>query len=54
MEPEGSLLRLQEPTTCPYSEPDESSPPLSKSVFISLPSAPGFCFSDRMLLVIGD
>jgi phosphatidylserine synthase len=27
MEPVGSLLHPQEPTTCPYSEPDQSSPP---------------------------
>jgi len=26
MEPEGLLPRLQEPTTCPYPEPDQSSP----------------------------
>ena len=26
MEPAGSLLHQQEPTTCPYSEPDQSSP----------------------------
>ena len=26
MEPEGSLSHLQEPVTCPYSEPDRSSP----------------------------
>jgi hypothetical protein len=26
MEPEGSLPRLQESTTCPYPEPDQSSP----------------------------
>jgi hypothetical protein len=26
MEPEGLLLRSQEPTTGPYPEPDESSP----------------------------
>jgi hypothetical protein len=26
MEHEGSLLRLQEPVTCPYPEPDQSSP----------------------------
>ena len=26
MEPGGSLLRLQEPATCPYPEPDQSSP----------------------------
>ena len=26
MEPEGSVPRLQEPATCPYPEPDQSSP----------------------------
>ena len=26
MEPDDSLTRLQEPTTCPYPEPDQSSP----------------------------
>jgi len=26
MEPEGSFPRLQEPATCPYPEPDQSSP----------------------------
>ena len=26
MEPEGSLLRLQEPATCPFPEPDQSRP----------------------------
>ena len=26
MEPEGLLPLLQEPTTCPYREPDQSSP----------------------------
>ena len=26
MESESSLLRLQEPATCPYPEPDKSSP----------------------------
>ena len=26
VEPKGSLLCSQEPTTCPYSEPDESNP----------------------------
>jgi len=26
VEPEGSLPRLQEPTTCPYPKPDQSSP----------------------------
>jgi hypothetical protein len=26
MEPEGSLLCLQEPATCPYSEPNEFNP----------------------------
>ena len=26
MEPKGSLPRLQEPTTCPYPEPEQSSP----------------------------
>ena len=26
MEPEGSLPRLQVPATCPYPEPDQSSP----------------------------
>jgi len=39
MEPEGSLLHLQESTTCPYPKPDQSSPctPLShfrKSILI--------------------
>jgi len=28
MEPKSSLLFSQEPTTCPYREPDESSPQL--------------------------
>jgi hypothetical protein len=46
MEPEGSLPYTQEPATCPYPEPDESSlrppPNLSKIHFnIILPSTPG-------------
>ena len=31
MQPEGSLPRLQEPTTCPYSEPNQSRPCPSSS-----------------------
>jgi len=46
MEPEGSLPRLQVPTTCPYPKPDTSSPfspsHLMKFHFnIILPSKPG-------------
>jgi hypothetical protein len=46
MEPEGSSPYTQEPATCPYSEPDQSSlrpppPKLSKIHFnIILPSTP--------------
>jgi len=36
MEPEGSLLHLQVPATCPYSEPARSSPYLH----IPLPEYP--------------
>ena len=32
MEPEGSLPRLQEPTTCPYYEPYESTPRLPSHI----------------------
>jgi hypothetical protein len=48
MEPEGSSPYTQEPATCPYPEPDQSSlrppppPNLSKIHFnIILPSTPG-------------
>jgi hypothetical protein len=46
MKPEGLSPYTQEPTTCPYPEPDWSSlrppPNLSKIYFnISLPSTPG-------------
>jgi len=46
MEPEGSLPHLQQPTTCPYSEPDQSilSAPshfLKIHFNIILPSTPG-------------
>jgi hypothetical protein len=36
MEPEGSLLCLQEPSTGPYPEPDQSSPyqPILRSILI--------------------
>ena len=45
MEPEGSLSHSQEPASCPYSEPDQSSPrPLSNVLKIHLniifPSTP--------------
>ena len=48
MEPESSLPRLQKPATCPYSQPDQSSPcPLSHFLNINLniilPSKPGSC-----------
>jgi len=48
MEPEGSLTRLQVPATCPYHEPDQSSPHPHTSNFLKihlniiLPSTPGF------------
>jgi hypothetical protein len=32
MEPKGSLLYLQESTTCPYPEPDDYSPRVSMHV----------------------
>jgi len=49
MEPDGSLLHSQEPTTSPYPEPDESSPRphpiscrsvliLSSHLYLGLPS----------------
>ena len=38
MEPEGSLLRLQEPSTFPYHEPVQSSPCPLQSHFLKLPS----------------
>ena len=55
MEPEGWLSRLQVPSTCPYPEPDQSSPcppnPLQKIHFnITLSSPPGsskWCLSLR-------
>jgi len=45
MEPEGSLPHLQDPSTCPYPEPDQSSPCppyhfLKILVHIILPSMP--------------
>ena len=58
MEQEGSLPSLQEPTSCPYSEPDQSSPfPTLPSHFLKilltiiLPSMPGFskwCLSPQI------
>jgi len=40
MEPEGSLPHLQVPATCPYPEPDQSSPcPL-----IPLPEDPSYLY----------
>jgi len=46
MEPEGSLSHLQDPATCPYPEPDQSSP-FSPPLFLKIhfciifPSTPG-------------
>jgi len=45
MEPEGSLPHLQKPATCPYPEPDQSSPSSQLNFFtihfyIILPSKP--------------
>jgi len=65
MEPKGSLPRLQEPTTCPYSEPDQSSASPTPSHLLKIHFAyPSICawvfhlcyihFSDHMLLVTAD
>ena len=46
MEPEGSLLHSQVPATCPYPEPEQSSPwPLSHFLKIH-PVGAGFIHSD--------
>jgi hypothetical protein len=55
MEPEGSLLCLQEPATGPYPEPDKSSPHLppyspkihSNIIFPSMPTSSMFSFPFR-------
>jgi len=63
MEPEGSLPHLQEPTTCPYSEPDQSSPsptPLPENPIYYTPICAWVLhlryvtFSDHVLLVPSD
>ena len=46
MEPEGSLPHSQQPATCPYPEPDQSSPcPTSHYLKIHFNIIPHFCLS---------
>ena len=48
MEPEGSLLHLQEPTTCPYPEPDPSNP----CPQIHLPEDQNECFNNDLVIYL--
>ena len=48
MEPEFSFSRLQEPVTCPYHEPDKSSPGPPPLPAIRLPQEPSY----RVLLLL--